>query len=118
MSTHFRKNLSPFKKRLFLITCLLLMSLFNPSLAQEEGSGDNAAVSVVFSEVSETRIVGQSPELGIELSAVRENDNDVVSIQLGDSKTLLLSRNVGTLNFYVMSNQLETTTSVVGQSGH
>ncbi|OQW92773.1 MAG: hypothetical protein BWK78_00620, partial [Thiotrichaceae bacterium IS1] len=33
-----------------------------------------------------------------------------------DSKTLLLSRNVGTLNFYVMSNQLETTTSVVIQN--
>jgi len=92
------------------------MGLLNPSLAQEEGSGDNATVSVVFSEVSETRIVGQSPELGIELSAVRENDNDVVSIQLGDSKTLTLSRNLGNLNFYVMSNQLETTTSVVIQN--
>jgi len=116
MSNHFVRTRAPFKKRLFLITCLLLMGLFNPSFAQQEDSGGNATVSVVFSEVSETQIVGQSPDLGIELSAVRENDNDVVSIQLGNSKTLTLSRNVGTLNFYVSSNQLETTTSVVIQN--
>ncbi len=115
MSSHLRTTRPPFPTRWVLITCLLLMSLFNPSFAQEEGSGDNTAVSVVFAEVSDTQIVGESPQLGIKLSTTRENDNDVVSIQLSDNKTVVLSRNVGNLNFYVSSKQLDTATSFVAE---
>ncbi|GEM_PF-3030713 len=114
MCSRLRETTSPFKEWLVLITCLFLTGLFNPSFS-EENSTENNPLDIIFSEVSETQIVGESSQLGIKLSATRENDNDVVSIQLSDNKTVVLSRNVGHLNFYVSSKQLDTATSFVAE---
>ncbi len=90
-----------------------MLGICNLSVAQTENEGNEIDIS--FSEVSETQIVGESSQLGIKLSAVRENDNDVVSIQLSDNKTVVLSRNVGNLNFYVSSKQFDTATSFIAE---
>ncbi len=110
-----KKTLPWWQKPLVGIVWVLMLGICNLSVAQTENEGNEIDIS--FSEVSETQIVGESSQLGIKLSATRENDNDVVSIQLSDNKTVVLSRNVGNFNFYVSSKQFDTATSFVAESG-
>jgi hypothetical protein len=138
MCSHKYKGRSPFMKVLALIAILIMTGLPNLSYSQttdeagfETGGNlneplhfdgtfsavdDSVAVNVFFSEASDTRITGYSPELVVWFSAVSENDSDTMLIEMGDSKTIKLGRNHRNTNFYVTSNLTDTGTSFVAQN--